>query len=188
MYGVSIGNASPSPSISMDTRHPMTLYFDSGTKLPMKVSLTDTVAGVLEKVSDRLSSSGDLMWTVDTQGQGTPVQGSCDWSCDVSFHHTTTPRHTTITLPPHYHTTTITLPPHYHTTTTTSHHTTPHHHHTIPHHTIPHYHCRISSESHRHSSLACPQRTQVLRAQSCQEGGCVRSGGGNLGKGRRMGA
>eukprot|EP00731_Ephydatia_muelleri_P017763 Em0010g861a len=50
-------------------QHPMTLYFDSGTKLPMKVSLTDTVAGVLEKVSDKLSSSGDLMWTVDTQGQ-----------------------------------------------------------------------------------------------------------------------
>ena len=173
MYGVSIGNASPSPSISMDTRHPMTLYFDSGTKLPMKVSLTDTVAGVLEKVSDKLSSSGDLMWTVDTQGQGTPVQGSCDWSCDVSFHHTTTPRHTTITLPPHYHTTTI-----------TSHHTTPPSHHTtLP----PHYHCRISSESHRHSSLACPQRTQVLRAQSCQEGGCGLIGRREFGEGEEGG-
>ena len=56
----------------------MTLYFDNGTKLAVKVSLTDTVSGVLEKVSDRLSSSGDLMWTVDTQGQGTLVQGSCD--------------------------------------------------------------------------------------------------------------
>ena len=52
------------------------VYFDDNSKAVVKVTPSDSVADVLEKVRDKVTSSAALLWAVDNEGHGQ----SCDQS------------------------------------------------------------------------------------------------------------